>query len=551
MRMLGSPGATVGWMRQACCILLLLECWWCSYVIVQAVDVTTDPMQTLPEGRFQAHYSVASSSTHNMCETVVFISVGTAMKVQDYEALGTSIVQEATNARSANNQQGSSMVAIIIDSNPWWIQKQDGKKYTKLVNAIASRISDLVPACQAQPPNRYLIGGHSGGGQGAVEALQSLHQFNFTPAGFVGLAPYQISSSISIPSLNIGFSRMSCWVNPQQAALAAYTQTTDTNHRVFYQFQTNNTNTMKDGPHCSFADAGCFGPLEWCKGEGNMSTWMHDFVGQAIHAFNTALNAVHQPFDRQHFQNVADQSPYSISLFVNDDDPLAIRTKNLFEVAPSTPVWPLQWSANFSVEYWGNLGWKRSTNTGRYAYDWTGGQSLERHGKRQKDNWYGCAPSSSDDCRILAYTANHPHSYQGRAATYAHVGDVCCMLFVDVGPLAPTWLESSPAIRYNGPKTAGVPPRSCNAWENTKPGNKAFMVGYLWLIDNDGVPCGYKDVFKWWARLLGLGHYFTFDSATYELSAKDGDFDLPPDCQKVCPNKDDKSKPWCKDTWAG
>ena len=508
--------------------LFALLIWAVSGVVTQAAVVTV-PLQKLPEGQLEAYYADGS-----VCESIVFIHVGTAMRVGNYEDLGKAVAQQDT-------------VALIIDSNPGNPLKQDGEKFTNLVNAISEKLSTLVECCTKQPKYN-LIGGHSGGGQAAVEALQTMDEITFTPTGFVGLAPYEISSdlAIHIPSLDIGFSKMSCLVQPSKAALAAYLNS-DSDHRVFYQLQTHNLNVVTGGPHCSFADNGCAGGL-FCPGD-SIKEWMHSFVGQTVQLFLEAI--VSNTFNYNHFlRAVPTTGKEKVDLFVNADSPVKSKQRALV-ASPPAPKWPNQWSADFYTEYWGNLGWRRSRNKGSYHYDWTNGQSLEQHGAGQQDNWCGCASKESDDCRILAYTAANPNNYQGQAATYAQVGDVCCLLFVGIGPLEPTWLMDSPDIQYSGESKAGHPKRSCYGWENTKPGNALLMTGDLWLIDQNQIPCGYKDIFKWWAKLLGLGHYFTFDESTYTLTAGNV-FDLSgSDCHKACPNRDDKSKQWCKSTWSG
>eukprot|EP00591_Stephanopyxis_turris_P001495 CAMPEP_0195510926 /NCGR_PEP_ID=MMETSP0794_2-20130614/3419_1 /TAXON_ID=515487 /ORGANISM="Stephanopyxis turris, Strain CCMP 815" /LENGTH=246 /DNA_ID=CAMNT_0040638441 /DNA_START=319 /DNA_END=1059 /DNA_ORIENTATION=+ len=234
------------------------------------------------------------------------------MSVTEYEELGKSVARRDPSA-----------VAIIIDPHRGFLTKQNGTKFTDVVNAISKDISNLVDSCSETKPQHYLIGGHSEGGQGAVEALK-INQLVFPPAGFVGLAPYKITPDlkISIPSLNIGFSKMSCLVCPCEAALAAYSNS-DSSNRVFYQLQTNNWNFVTGGPHCSFADNGC--TLGICPGKGNISEWMHDFVGQTVHLFLEAIR-VPDKFDYNHFLSaITTTGPREVDLFVNSD--VAVMTK--------------------------------------------------------------------------------------------------------------------------------------------------------------------------------------------------------------------------------
>jgi len=209
------------------------------------------------------------------------------------------------------------------------------------------------------------------------------------------------------------------------------------------------------------------------------------------------------------------------------------------------PVWPPQWHADFSVEWWRNF-WHVSTNGGSYHYDWKNGVSSEVHGEGQRDNWCHCASSKNAECKIIS-TAT---------AMYAVLPteNVCCKLFEGVGTLKPTWLEGT---NFDGYERAGDPKRKCQKWLNPNPGNP-LMKGDLWLIDDDGVPCGYVDVFKWWSRwLLGEGHYWDFDESTYSTEEEPSDvFALPDDtdCNVPCANpwyKPPYIKPWCASAWKG
>jgi hypothetical protein len=236
-------------------------------------------------------------------------------------------------------------------------------------------------------------------------------------------------------------------------------------------------------------------------------------------------------------------------------------TKQKYRNPPEAPIWPDQWHADFSTEWWGNILYKRSTNKGSYHYDWTNGKSLEEHGDGQKDNWCGCASKENSECKIIAFNEDplststnekHDREEQVVGATYVVMPslDICCKLFKGTGVLIPGWMKAS---EFDGYETAGEPERQCQAWLNPKPGNALLMKGDLWLMDGNGVPCGYRDVFKWWAkRLLGLGHYFTFDESTYSTGSESSDiFALPEslNCNTVCPNREDSSKRWCQSSW--
>uniref|UniRef100_A0A7S1ZUA8 Uncharacterized protein n=1 Tax=Ditylum brightwellii TaxID=49249 RepID=A0A7S1ZUA8_9STRA len=218
------------------------------------------------------------------------------------------------------------------------------------------------------------------------------------------------------------------------------------------------------------------------------------------------------------------------------------------------PIWPDQWHANFSIERWGNTWLSQSKNKGSYHYDWKRGRSLEEHGKGQKDNWCGCASKKSVECKVLSFNDDPlGEGEKNPAATYVVMPTlhVCCKLFEGIGggALFPYWMKQN---EYQGHTNAGDPKRKCQKWLNPKPGNKALMKGDLWMMDDNGIPCGYRDVFKWWAKSLGFSHYFAFKESSYSTEVEpSGIFALPEgmDCNRPCPNRSDKFKPWCSSAY--
>jgi hypothetical protein len=265
--------------------------------------VVTGTKKTLQQGQLQYHYDNSSDAP---CQTVVIINVGTFMSVTDYKKLGSALAIKGS-------EEG--VVAIIMDSNPGVITKQSGPKFTKLGNAIYQQIGDLVPACKDASAPQFVIGGHSGGGEGAVRAMVD-GMLTFDVAGYVGLAPYKISESkydIQVPALLWGLSTMSCGVNPEDAAIAAYNIAPLTN-RVFYQVQTFNWNKLLGGPHCSFTDKGCGVPgIRLCSGDPEYD-YMPDAVGQSLAKFVNAIAL--QNFSKAGFELDLD----GIDLFVNQDE---------------------------------------------------------------------------------------------------------------------------------------------------------------------------------------------------------------------------------------
>ena len=166
------------------------------------------------------------------------------------------------------------------------------------------------------------------------------------------------------------------------------------------------------------------------------------------------------------------------------------------------------------------------------------------------------------ECKILAFRddpllgTDDEDRQQRTAATYVVLPTegICCKLFAGIGagPLFPNWMTRNV---YEGHTKAGAyPKRKCHKWTNPNPGNAALMKGDRWMTDDDGIPCAYIDVFKWWAKLLGWSHSFTFDKRTYSRDTQEPEemFALPDvgmQCNTVCPNREDKRKPWCQESY--
>lgn len=268
-------------------------------VIVITVDaaIVTKKTDKYCKYVYESYYDDSSTS----CVSVVAINIGTGMIVSAYEELAKSIV--ATN---------TSTVAIIVDSNPRCLfniglQKDDGAKFARVVNAAMENVKNDVSIC-SNP--LYFIGGHSGGGKGAMNAVRQ-QNLNFSIAGFVGLDPYQITQTdpiqIDMPSLFWGFNKTTCAVNINQAAEAGY-QNSNSSHRLFYQVQSNHDCELMGGPHCSFANNGCF----WmCSGSD--FPWIKSQVAVTFHRFVNAV--LTQNFDKSQF--VIDQN--EVILYANQD----------------------------------------------------------------------------------------------------------------------------------------------------------------------------------------------------------------------------------------
>lgn len=238
------------------------------------------------------------------CSAVVAINVGTGMTVGAYEELARLIV--------AANTANTSTVTIIVDSNAGCLfniglQKDDGAKFARVVNAAVYNLKNDVAIC-TNP--LYFIGGHSGGGKGAINAFQQ-DNLDFSVAGYVGLDPYQITQTdpiqIDMPSLFWGFNKTTCAVNVSQAAQAGYNKSNST-HRIFYQVQTNHDCELMGGPHCSFTANGCF----WMCSGSNFP-WIKSQVAATFHRLANAV--ISQSFDKSQF--AIDQS--EVILYANQD----------------------------------------------------------------------------------------------------------------------------------------------------------------------------------------------------------------------------------------
>lgn len=274
---------------------------------VQAKNYTAQSTSTIithrgdiPEGIFQYFYD---HSVPNPCDTVLFLGVGTAMGVGDYNKLSTLIVD------------GKEIITIVMDHNPGWFVKLSATKFANLYNRLVSSFLHLVPVCEGRRHNLILLGGHSASGQAAVEALPNLKR---KPDGFIGLDPFQINQETmriedSIPTLDWGFARTTCGVNIEQAAKALY-QLSNHKHRLFYRVN-NTVQSTNDGvAHCVFTDKGC-GIVCGTRGKGD---WIPFAVAHSIHLFVDAIKS--KIFEKETFL-LPEFMDHHNDLFMNEDDP--------------------------------------------------------------------------------------------------------------------------------------------------------------------------------------------------------------------------------------
>ena len=221
-------------------------------------------------------------SVQNKCETIILMGVGTAMSVGDYDKIAHEIVRN------------SSIVFIMTDHNPYLPVKMcQAEKYARLAELISEKLSNLIPVCRGTETSpRYYIGGHSASGQSAVGSLKYFNKSQFYPYGFIGLDPYDRLPEF-IPfnpcpfnfsteykhlpvTLDIGFDRETCGVNPAKSATRAYEEGNATS-RVLIKIKNTVPTSIN---HCSFTDKGC--PL--CVPENEaQSELVRQTVAKAFH----------------------------------------------------------------------------------------------------------------------------------------------------------------------------------------------------------------------------------------------------------------------------
>jgi hypothetical protein len=205
--------------------------------------------------------------------------------------------------------KGKPIVFIMVDTNPcYWknavkyclapdplknCHEKDCANFTEL---IVKNLTTLIHVCHGHNKKpRFFIGGHSASGQSALGALTYL---TFQPDGFIGLDPVEIDLEIfKIPlrrclfnftngyqklpaTLNIGFERETCLVDPKKSAAYAYEES-DAASRVFIKIKNPPSTSIV---HCSFTDQGCplCPPWGWNEDQSNL---VRQVVAKAIHIF--------------------------------------------------------------------------------------------------------------------------------------------------------------------------------------------------------------------------------------------------------------------------
>ena len=249
-------------------------------------------------GKIRYHYykDDTTDENHGHCTSILALGVGTAMSIDDYDYASHQIV--LTNP---------TVIVIVTDSNYDDIVKTSPSKYANLLDNIYEQLHFLIPVCDydytgVSSPIDLFIGGHSSSGQAALEALQG-KLFHFIPAGFIGLDPFKISSDtvdynapLYLPSLHWGFTKTTCMVDVNEAALGAYhlfapisDSKNKTLGRVLYLID--NEMDSRELGHCVFTDKGCgVESIVVCPTIHPINdNWVYDALAHSIQLFLKAV----------------------------------------------------------------------------------------------------------------------------------------------------------------------------------------------------------------------------------------------------------------------
>lgn len=277
-----------------CKLFLLIS----ATVFGTAIATIETEVGAIREGAYKYFYD---SSVPNACESVIFLGVGTAMSVNDYNNIGTEI------------STGKPIVTVIVDHNPRIFVKTSDRKFASYYNALVPDLQSRIPACANTPNPKILVAAHSASGQAAVKALPKLET---KPSGFIGLDPFRITEGKmkidpSLPSLEWGFAKTTCSVKIDQAAKPAYSISSP-DHRVFYRVD----NAAQGISHCVFTDKGCAIVCGLKKDGG----WVIPAVAASIHTFVDAIVNGEGNIEKSSFESDVVKDG-KVELFVNGDDP--------------------------------------------------------------------------------------------------------------------------------------------------------------------------------------------------------------------------------------
>jgi len=234
--------------------------------------------------------------------TAVLLAVGTAMSNSDYDTLATKIAAYG-------------YVVVVLDHQPGNLTKTDATKLRNLALAVKSSLPSWVaPGCGGGF-NRYLLGGHSAGGQAAHNAM--ITDSSLAHAMF-SIDPYDISGlgSITKPGLYWGFNATTCFVDVNGAGKASYNRTPSAT-RVFHRVNTSQgwewCGYVPHYSHCSFANGGC--PA--CSNCVSAPQSFYNDVAQSVNKFVNALASGN--WAKSNLTLVGAQTP--VTTFAGSDQP--------------------------------------------------------------------------------------------------------------------------------------------------------------------------------------------------------------------------------------
>lgn len=232
-------------------------------------------------------------------EVVFIIAVGTNMTCSDYATVSRDIVSKSPS------------IVIILDHHPGWPVKLDKQKFADQANELTKHLEKYAPKANTKSIKKIAIGGHSAGGQAAIESITS-GLLNFAPAAFIGLDPFEIKvKEINIPALLWGFDKTTCGVGAEKAAKAAYNISPEAS-RVFYQVMN------PDGKitHCIFADSGCAA----CPAN-QVGFWVRKAVADSLILFLKVLMTDSAIRRDDFLAAVEPDHQVKLSLYVNEQQP--------------------------------------------------------------------------------------------------------------------------------------------------------------------------------------------------------------------------------------
>jgi hypothetical protein len=259
------------------------------------------PINSFSSGKYRYYFDEGKAPS--TAQVAFIIAVGTAMTCSDYAAVSKDIVSKSPS------------IVIILDPNPGCMVKLDAKKFADNANELTKDLAKYIPKVNTSSIKKIAIGGHSAGGQAAVESITS-GLLTFTPAAFVGLDPFEINvKKMSIPTnaLVWGFEKTTCGVTVDMAAKAAY-EISPKASRVFYQVKNPDEKTT----HCIFTDDGCFGPLCPAKQVG---FWVRQAVADSLVPFVKVLTTGSTILRDQFLAAIAAEDQLKLNLYVNGEHP--------------------------------------------------------------------------------------------------------------------------------------------------------------------------------------------------------------------------------------